>query len=84
VVLLIAALLAFEISFNILSARLQAQVVTTGALDARLWLTAAISLGAAIGPPVRGLFIAGGVDIWFVALAAATALAPALWSRLRG
>jgi hypothetical protein len=84
VVLLVVALLAFEISFNILSARLQARVVTTGALDARLWLTAAISLGAAIGPPVRGLFIAGGVDIWFVALAAATSLAPAIWSRLRG
>jgi hypothetical protein len=83
VVLLVVALLAFEISFNILSARLQARVVTTGALHARLWLTAAISLGAAVGPPVRGVFIAGGADAWFVALAAATALAPALWSCLR-
>jgi hypothetical protein len=83
VVMLVVALLAFEISFNILSARLQARVVTTGALDARLWLTAAISLGAAIGPPLRGVFIAGALDPWFVALAAATALAPALWSCLR-
>jgi hypothetical protein len=83
IVLLVVALLAFEISFNILSARLQARVVTTGALNARLWLTGAISLGAAIGPPLRGMFIAGGLDAWFVALAAGTALAPALWSRLR-
>jgi hypothetical protein len=83
VMLLVVALLAFEISFNILSAALQARVVTTGALNARLWLTAAISLGAAIGPPVRGVFIAGGLDAWFVALAAGTALAPALWSCLR-
>ena len=83
VVLLVVALLAFEISFNILSVALQARVVTTGALNARLWLTAAISLGAAVGPPLRGVFIAGGLDAWFVALAAATALAPALWSCLR-
>jgi hypothetical protein len=83
VVLLVAALLAFEISFNILSARLQARVVTTGPLHARLWLTAAISLGAAIGPPLRGVLIADGLDAWFVALAAGTALAPALWSCLR-
>ena len=83
VMLLVVALLAFEISFNILSAALQARVVTTGALNVRLWLTAAISLGAAIGPPLRGVFIAGGLDAWFVALAAATALAPALWSCLR-
>jgi hypothetical protein len=83
VVLLLIALLAFEISFNILSATLQARVVTTAALNARLWLTAAISLGAAIGPPLRGLLIADGLDAWFVALAAGTALAPAAWSRLR-
>jgi hypothetical protein len=72
-------LLVFEIAFNSLSAALQAKIVEAAPELGRNWLTAAIMIGAALGPPLNGSMIALGMDAYFIAFAMLTALAPGYW-----
>jgi len=75
-IVLLASLFAFEIAIVRLSAQLQGAVAARQPGIGGRWLTAAALLGAASGPPANGLAIAMGLDGWFAAVAALTALAP--------
>lgn len=75
--------LLWELSLNMLSARLQAAVVNDNPGQAGVWLTAAVFLGASTGPALHGLalwFDAGAV---FVAYACVSALIPFAWLRFK-
>jgi hypothetical protein len=72
-------MLCWEIGFNLLSARLQAKVVAVDPGHGRLWLTAALLLGAAVGPIAQGEAIRHGYEALFIAFAVASALLPSLW-----
>jgi hypothetical protein len=87
--LFFVAMLLFEVAFNTLSARLQATV--SARLQARVvsvcpgcagWLTGAILLGAAAGPPLNGMAIGAHAGAVFIALAVASALVPETWDLL--
>jgi len=77
VVVFFVGLLAFEIGFNTLSARLQARVVMVSRVGR--WLTGAILLGAALGPPLHGWALGVGSGSDFIAFAVASALVPWAW-----
>jgi hypothetical protein len=72
--------LLFEITFNSLSAKLQAKVVELAPDLGRSWLTATMLLGAAFGPPLYGSAIELGQGPYFIALAVISAVMPAMWS----
>lgn len=69
-------LLALEIAFNLLSARLQAKVSDMAPTFAGQWLVATMLLGAAVGPAVHGAALAMNVDAAFMFFAMASALLP--------
>jgi hypothetical protein len=69
-------LLALEIAFNLLSARLQARVSDMAPTFAGQWLVATMLLGAAVGPAVHGAALAMDADAAFTLLAMASALLP--------
>lgn len=75
-------LIAFEIAFNTLVPRLQAKVVSAAPQFTGRWLTAAILLGAASGPPLHGAAISAGAGTYFVYFAVLSALLPSLWAKL--
>lgn len=77
-------LVLFEITFNTLSARLQGAVVTERPQFAGPWLTGAILLGAATGPPLHGLAINSGLGDIFVLMTVLAAHAPLIWRRSTG
>ena len=69
-------LLALEIAFNLLSARLQARVSDMAPTFAGQWLVATMLLGAAVGPAVHGAALAMDADAAFMLFAMASALLP--------
>jgi hypothetical protein len=69
-------LLALEIAFNLLSARLQAKVSDMAPTFAGQWLVATMLLGAATGPAVHGAALALDADSAFMFFAMASALLP--------
>ena len=69
-------LLALEIAFNLLSARLQARVSDMAPTFAGQWLVATMLLGAAVGPAVHGTALAMDADAAFMLFAMASALLP--------
>lgn len=75
--------LLWELSLNVLSARLQAAVVNDNPRQAGIWLTAAVFLGASTGPALHGLSLQMGVGSVFVAYACLSALAPYIWVKLK-
>ena len=77
-------LVLFEITFNTLSARLQAAVVTERPQFAGPWLTGAILLGAATGPPLHGLAINSGFGDIFLLMTVLAAHAPLFWRHFTG
>ena len=79
---LLLGLIVFEIAFNTLAARLQGKVVMLAPQFAGQWLTGAIFLGAASGPPLHGAAISAGVGAYFIGFAALSALLPSLWAKL--
>jgi hypothetical protein len=78
-VMFFVGLLVFEIAFNSLSVALQAKIVEAAPELGRSWLTAAVMVGAALGPPLNGGMIALGMDAHFIAFAMLSALTPGLW-----
>jgi MFS family permease len=77
----IVGLIAYEIAFNTLAARLQGQVALAAPQSAGRWLTAAILLGAASGPPLHGAAISADAGAYFIGFAALSALLPSLWAK---
>lgn len=75
--------LLWELSLNVLSARLQAAVVNDNPSRAGIWLTAAVFLGASTGPALHGLALQFGVGAVFIAYACMSALAPFVWLQLK-
>jgi MFS family permease len=75
--------LLWELSLNVLSARLQAAVVNDNPKQAGIWLTAAVFLGASTGPALHGLSLQMGVGSGFLAYACLSALAPFIWVKLK-
>jgi MFS family permease len=75
-------LIAFEIAFNTLVPRLQAKVILGARQFAGRWLTAALLLGAASGPPLHGAAISAGAGWYFICFAVLSALLPSLWAKL--
>jgi hypothetical protein len=75
-------LIAFEIAFNTLVPRLQAKVILGARQFAGRWLTAALLLGAASGPPLHGAAISAGAGSYFICFAVLSALLPGLWAKL--
>lgn len=75
------SLLIIEITFNTLSARFQAHFAEANRAFAGQWLTGTILLGAACGPPLFGAAIGADLTIYFLSLAMASALIPAIWAR---
>lgn len=76
---LFAVLTGFEIAFNMLSARLQGAIATTGPQATGRWIAGTLLLGAACGPPLNGWAIGAGLGQGFVAFAMVTALVPLCW-----
>lgn len=74
------SLLLFEFAFNTISASLQARVVQASPAVGRNWLTAAILIGAALGPPLHGAVLGWSSRDYFIVFAMASALVPALWA----
>ena len=72
-----AGLLCLEISFNLLSARLQARVSDVAPIFAGQWLVATMLLGAATGPALHGLAIRSDAAGAFMIFAMVSALIPA-------
>jgi hypothetical protein len=81
VVVFFLALLAIEMAFNKLSARLQAAVVAARPEFTGRWLTGIMLLGAASGPPLNGFMISIGLDGAFVLICVFSALGPLLWQQ---
>ncbi|WP_139351864.1 hypothetical protein [Polaromonas sp. A23] len=77
------SLLLWELSLNVLSARLQAAVVQDNPATAGPWLTGAVFLGAATGPLLHGMAIQAQVPLVFAAYACLSALIPVAWVYLR-
>ncbi len=75
--------LLWELSLNVLSARLQAAVVNDNPGQAGVWLTAAVFLGAATGPALHGLSLQFNAGAVFVAYACLSALVPFLWLQFK-
>jgi MFS family permease len=75
--------LLWELSLNVLSARLQAAVVNDNPTRAGVWLTAAVFLGAATGPALHGLALQLGAGAVFVAYACMSALVPFVWLQFK-
>lgn len=73
-------LLAWEVGFNLFSARFQALLAQQDARNAGMWMTSAIFLGAASGPALAGWAIGAGVPHLFATFGVGTALVPWLWS----
>lgn len=69
-------LLALEIAFNLLSARLQAKVSDMAPTFAGQWLVATMLLGAAVGPAGQGAALAMDADAAFLLFAMVSALLP--------
>lgn len=75
--------LLWELSLNVLSARLQAAVVNDNPTRAGVWLTAAVFLGAATGPALHGLALQLGAGAVFLAYACMSALVPFVWLQFK-
>lgn len=75
--------LLWELALNVLSARLQSNVVAANPGNAGVWITCAILLGAATGPIVHGAAIGGGIAPAFIAYAALSGLFPFFWAWTR-
>lgn len=75
-------LIAFEIAFNTLAARLQGAVAMAAPQFTGRWLTAAFLLGAASGPPLNGAAISAEAGPYFIGFAVLSALLPGLWARV--
>lgn len=75
--------LLWELSLNVLSARLQAAAVNDNPARAGMWLTAAVFLGAATGPALHGLALKWGAGYVFVAYACISALVPYMWLQFK-
>jgi hypothetical protein len=75
----VAGLLAWELAFNLLSARVQALVSQHNPAYVGRWLTAAVFLGAAAGPAIHGIAISANAGWLFIAFACASAVFPWLW-----
>lgn len=75
-------LIAFEIAFNTLAARLQGAVAMAAPQFTGRWLTAAFLLGAASGPPLNGAAITAEAGPYFIGFAVLSALLPGLWARI--
>jgi hypothetical protein len=73
-------LFGFGVTFNMLAAACQAHIVRTSPAIGRNWLTAAILLGAAVGPPLHGAALGWFSRDCFIAFAMFSAVAPALWA----
>jgi len=78
-VTLFASILIWEISANLVSARMQAAVVQSAPMIAGRWLNVVALFGGATGPAVNGVAISAGADSLFVMLALFTTFVPALW-----
>lgn len=78
------SLLLWELSLNVLSARLQAAVVQDNPSTAGPWLSGAVFLGAAAGPLLHGLAIQAQLPLVFAVYACLSALIPVAWIYLRG
>jgi hypothetical protein len=78
----VMGLLAWEVGFNVLSARLQIKAVQINPLYSGSWITAVIFLGAATGPAAQGHAMAHGLQAAFIAFAVVSALLPAVWEWL--
>jgi hypothetical protein len=75
--------LLWEISLNVLSARLQAAVVNDNPTQAGVWLTAAVFLGASVGPSLHGLSLQLHAGSIFLGCACLSALLPFVWFQLK-
>ncbi len=75
--------LLWELSLNVLSARLQAAVVNDNPRHAGVWLTAAIFSGASAGPALHGLSLQLGAGAVFVGYACLSALIPFVWFQFK-
>lgn len=75
------SLLIFEIAFNTLSARFQARIAELNRHLAGQWLTAAVLLGAACGPPLHGVALTTDLAFYFLLLSVCSAILPAIWAR---
>ena len=75
--------LLWELSLNLLGARLQAAVVDDNPRQAGVWITAAVFLGACIGPALHGASINMRLGDLFVGYACLSALIPSLWFKLK-
>ena len=75
--------LLWELSLNVLSARLQAAVVNDNPTQAGVWLTAAVFLGAATGPAIHGQALQFGAGTVFVVYACVSALIPFVWLQFK-
>lgn len=82
-VLFMLGVLLWELSLNVLSARLQAAAVNDNPARAGVWLTATVFLGASIGPALHGLALQLGAGYVFVVYACLSALAPFVWLQLK-
>lgn len=71
--------LLWEIALNILSARTQAAVVKNNPQFGGGWLTAAVFLGAALGPALHGLLLQAQLGLIFWLFASLSALLPFAW-----
>lgn len=79
----LVSLLIYEMAFNTLSARFQANLAERDKHLAGRWLTGTILLGAAIGPPMHGAAISADLAIYFLVIAAISAILPGMWVRSR-
>jgi hypothetical protein len=75
--------LLWELGLNVLSARMQAAVVTDNPRQAGVWLTAAVFLGATTGPALHGLSLQLGAGTLFVGYACLSALVPFVWVKMK-
>jgi hypothetical protein len=75
--------LVWELSLNVLSARLQAAVVNDNPRRAGVWLTAAIFLGASVGPTLHGLTLQLQAGALFLSYACLSALVPYIWFQFK-
>jgi hypothetical protein len=77
-----AGLLLWEVGLNVLSARFQTAIAQRDPQRGGKWITAAIFLGAALGPAIAGASHGAGAFAVFAAFAVMTALAPPVWGAL--
>ncbi|MDP2326278.1 MAG: hypothetical protein Q8N51_19930, partial [Gammaproteobacteria bacterium] len=79
----LVGMLAWELGFNILSARLQALVTQDNPTIAGRWLAGSVILGAAAGPALHGMALAAGAGGLFIMLSVLSPLLPWCWVSLR-